>query len=327
VATEYAGAFYTEGPIEPGPKGERRQEIVVYDVGKEIDKISVANHHIIIERKPDGLSINEILIIDNTSDTAYLGTGAHHAENAGMRLGLPASIKGFAPGVGADQGTLVVQGREMMSLRPIPPGQRPLSFTYTVPLSGRVDLSHRFYFPTRTFVVMIDDPGLKLESKVLSYGGSREQGGKKYEMYTGTNLEIGNEVTIRVQGASFWANPAIYPWLAAPFLIVGILIAAKRMAGQGTRPDPTGAIASAPPPPHPKGAPQAPGPVAASALPTAGEGGGDEDLARTYAYIIAGLDQGRERGEISADSYDLVRGNLKRRLALLVSDEPASRSR
>ncbi len=315
LATEYEGAYYTEGPIPQGHGGERRQVLVVYDVGKDIGKVSVANHHIIIERQPDGLNVNEILIIDNMADTSYLGIGADHAENAGMRLGLPASIKGFAPGVGADEGTLVLKGRELMSLRPIPPGQRPLSFSYTVPLSGRIDLSHRFYFPTRTFVVMIDDPSLKLESKALTFAGSRDQGGKKYEMYTGTNLDIGSEVEIRVQGASFWSNPAIYPWLAVPFLVVGVLVMARRMARKPVAPG--GAPAAAAPAPH-----RSPSSPASSAA-----GGGDEDLAQTYAYLIAALDQGKDQGEISADSHGLVRENLKRRLALLVADEPASRSR
>ncbi|HSQ61333.1 MAG TPA: hypothetical protein VLT84_13070 [Acidobacteriota bacterium] len=324
LATEFEGAFYTEGPIRPGPDGSLKQTILVFDVGKEIDKVSVSNHHIIIERDSDGLNVNEILIIENAGETSYLGIGADHAQNAGMRLGLPASIKAFTPGVGADEGTLIVQGREMMSLRPIPPGQRPLSFTYKVPLSGRIDLSHRFYYPTKTFVVMIDDASMKLESKALTYAGSREQGGKKYEMYTGTDLAMGSELEIRVQGASFWSNPAIYPWLAVPFLVAGVLFTARRLSRQAPRPAPAGgagpsAVLGAP---APQAAPRAITPATGSHAAS-----GDEDLAQTYAYLIAALDQGRERGEISADSHGLVRSNLKRRLELLVSQEPASRGR
>jgi hypothetical protein len=324
LATEYEGAFYTEGPIRPGPDGSLKQTILVFDVGKEIEKVSVSNHHIIIERDTDGLNVNEILIIENAGETAYLGIGADDAQSAGMRMGLPANVKAFTPGVGADGGSLIVQGRELLSLRPIPPGQRPLSFTYKVPLSGRVDLSHRFYFPTKTFVVMIDDSKMKLESKALSYAGSREQGGKKYEMYTGTDLATGSELEIRVQGASFWSNPAIYPWLAVPFLVAGVLIAARRLSSKAPRPAAAGG--AIPPPPVLGAAPPAPAPAhaPASGKPAAG---GDEDLAQTYAYLIAALDQGRERGEISADSHGLVRSNLKRRLELLVSQEPASRGR
>ena len=321
VATEYAGAFYTEGPIRPGHDGSYRQDLTVFDVGNEIDKVEVSNHHIVVERKDDGLHVNEILIIDNSAPTAYLGMGASHADKSGIRLGLPASIKAFEPGMGAEEGTLIAQGRELMSTRPVPPGQRPLSFTYHVPLSGRMDLSHRFYFPTRTFVVMIDDPRLKLESKALTYAGSREQGGKKYEMYTGTNMDTGKEVSIRVAGASFWSNPAIYPWLAVPFLIAGILFAAKRMSGRSPSP---AAAGGAPVHSVPRAGPSAY--AAASAAATAGDSprNGD-DLAQTSAFLIAALDQGRDKGTVSAESHALVRGNLKRRLELIVSDEPAPR--
>ncbi len=328
MATEYAGAFYTEGPIRPGPDGSYRQELTVFEVGKEIDKVEVSNHHIIIERKDDGLHVNEIMIVDNSAPTAYLGSGASHADKAGIRLGLPASIKAFEPGMGAEEGTLVVQGRELMSLRPVPPGQRPLSFNYQVPVSGRMDLSHRFYFPTRTFVVMIDtkmtgadgkvrDSGLKLESKSLTYAGARDQGGKKYEMYTGTNLETGKEVPIRVIGANFWSNPAIYPWLAVPFVIAGVLIFARRMSVRAPSPVAAGGA------PIPFGPREAPA-VAAEAIPGAASRNGD-DLAQTYAFLIAALDRGRDKGEVSNESHALVRGNLKRRLELILSDEPAPR--
>ncbi len=308
VATEFAGAFYTEGPIQRRPEGSFRQDIAVFDVGKEIDRVEVVNHHIIVERKEDGLQIHEILIIDNKAATAFLGIGANHAENAGMRLGLPSSVKEFKPGMGAEEGTLVAQGRELMSLRPIPPGQRPLSFSYRVPLSGRMDLSHRFYFPTRNFVVMIDDARLKLEAKALTYGGSREQGGKKYEIYSGANLDIGVEVPVRVLGASFWSNPAIYPWLAAPLVILAVLLLARRMAP--SRP-----------------AIPVPAPVSGETAPASSASRNGDDLARTYAYLIAALDRGRERGEISAETHALVRGNLKRRLEVILSDEPAPRGR
>ena len=321
MATEFAGAFYTEGPIQPGPGGAYRQDMAVYEVGKEIEKVQVSNHHIIIERKDDGLHVSEILIIDNTASTAYLGIGANHADNAGMRLGLPASVKGFEPGMGGEEGTLIVQGREMMSTRPIPPGQRPLSFHYNVPLSGRMDLSHRLYFPTKTFVVMIDDPRLKLESKALTYGGSREQGGKKYEMYTGTNLDAGNEIAIRVHGASFWSNPAIYPWLAVPFLVAGVLIFARRMASRSSSPSAPGGFTNAPPPAAGAPPPQAHG----AASPSAMASRNGDDLAQTYAYLIAALDLGRDKGEVSAESHALLRGNLKRRLELILSDERAPR--
>jgi len=312
VATEYKSAFYTEGPLRPGPDGKWSQDLTVFDVGKEIDKVQVSNHHIIVERKDDGLHVNEIMIIENSAPTAYLGIGANHAENAGMRLGLPTSIKSFQAGMGADDGSLVAQGREMMSLRPIPPGQHPLSFSYSVPLSGRMDLSHRLYFPTGTFVVMIDDPRLKLVSKSLTYANSREQGGKKYEMYTGSNLGIGDEVEIRVMGASWWSNPAIYPWLAIPFLVAGILVFARRMSTRAPKPAGTGMGASA----AVGTAAGGPGPVRAPKSPSAN----GDDLAAAYAYLIAALDHGREKGEISKESHALLRGNLKRRLEVIVSD-------
>src|SRR5207237_8031982 len=147
----YENAFYTEGPLEVA--GETlTQDLTVYDVGRDISTVQVKNHHVILERKPDGFHVTEILVFENRGRTAYLGTGPDHAENAGARVALPASIRDFQQGIGGDPQSTHVRGRELSSERPIPPAVRPFSFTYRIPLSGRIDLSHRLYFPTASFV-------------------------------------------------------------------------------------------------------------------------------------------------------------------------------
>ena len=321
VSTEYEGAFYTEGPVEPAANGVASQDIVIYDVGREIAAVHVTNHHIIVEHNPDHLHVTEILVFENSGKTAYLGTGLNHAENAGIRLGLPASVKEFQPGMGGDAQSVRVQGRDLASLRPIPPGTRPFSFTYNVPLSGRMDLSHRLYFPTAKFVVLIEDPKLRLESASLQYAGQREQNGRKFELYQGADFPIGAEVTMRIQGAGFWSNPKIYPWIVAPFLIVGALVfAARKGRGRAAGADPIGAARAgeemrfaapigsaahtAEPPPLP-----------------------DDDFAGIYLFLIDALDRGLERGEFSKESHALVRGNLKRRLEAILSDQPRAGTR
>ncbi len=324
LSTEYEGAFYTEGPLDVAGKKEITQDLQVYDVGHEFDAIHVLNHHIIVERKQDGLHVTEIMIIQNGAATAYLGVGANHARASGARVGLPASIKDFHAGVGGDEETVQVQGRELTSLRPIPPGQHPISFTYHVPLSGRMDLSHRLYFPTHTFVVMVDDAKLRVESPVLKNGGPREQGGKTYTLYSGSDFPMGSDVEIRVNGAGFFSNPAIYPWLAAPVLMALVFMVAARR-GQKTRGPAAGpagaaiAVAAAP-----AGTIPAPTPIRPAASPRAAHRGpqSGDDFAQVYLYLIAAIDQGLERGEFSEESHALIRGNLKRRLETILADEP-----
>jgi len=316
LSTEYEGAFYTEGPVEfTGETGAKDMQI--YDVGSDMASIRVTNHHILVERAEDHLHVTEILVFQNDGATAYLGTGLNHAENVGVRLGLPASVKKFEQGMGGDEGTVVVQGRDLSSHRPIPPGQRPFSFSYEIPLSGRMDLSHRIYFPTESVDVLINDPGLKVEGSSLTYTGSRDQGGKKFEIYQAKNLPTGSELTMRVHGAGFWSNPKIYPWLVAPFVIVAVLIFASRRGRKSDAPAPRAGT-------EPRDVRTA---VAAPKVATlTPESNGDDDLHTVYLYLIDALDKGLERGEFTRESHDLVRGNLKRRLETILSDRaPTSR--
>jgi len=333
VSTEYENAFYTEGPLVQDSGPTVTHGFVVYDVGRDISAVQVKNHHIIIERQPDGLHVTEILIFENRGRTAFLGTGPDHAENAGARIGLPASITGFQQGMGGDPQTTHVRGRELSSERPIPPGVRPFSFSYRIPLSGRVDLSHRLYFPTASFVVLLDDPKLKLESKALEYGGMRDQGGKQYAVYSGASFGVGQEIAIRIGGAGFWSNPKVYPWLVAPFAIAGALwVAARR--GRRAREAGRAGRAGAPSEAIARPAEQRPAAPAeraqarpAAALPLTQPQGGassDADFRKAYLFLIAALDEGLERGEFSRETHALIRQNLKRRLQALLAEESAS---
>ncbi len=336
VSTEYENAFYTEGPIETGTGETASQDFTVYDVGRDISAVQVKNHHIIVERKPDAFHVTEIMIFENKAKTAYLGTGPDHAENAGARVGLPASIDGFQQGMGGDPQTTHVRGRELSSERPIPPGVRPFSFTYRIPLTGRIDLSHRLYFPTASFVVLLDDPKLKLESKSLQYGGVRDQGGKQYAVYNGSTFGVGQEISVRIGGAGFWSNPKIYPWVAAPFLIVGALwfgaARGKRARAEARAAESAGRPRMAEPSRRAQASESAPSPRSArvATLPMARAAGApstDADFRKAYLMLIAALDEGLERGEFTRETHGLIRQNLKRRLQALLAEEPASGAR
>ncbi|HYQ89974.1 MAG TPA: carboxypeptidase-like regulatory domain-containing protein [Candidatus Binatia bacterium] len=316
VSIEYENAFYTEGPLTAGQGETVSQDFTVYEVGRDISAVQVKNHHIIIERKPDGFHVTEILIFENKGRTAYLGTGPDHAENAGARVGLPASIQGFQQGIGGDAQTTHLKGRELSSERPIPPGVRPFSFSYRIPLSGRVDLSHRLYFPTASFVVLVDDPKLKIDSRALQFGGVRDQGGKQYAVYSGSTFGVGQEIQARIGGAGFWSNPGVYPWVAAPFPIVAALWFAAR---RGRRAREATRAAAAPPAERQ--------PATVSTLPLKRPRGApstDADFRKAYLMLIAALDEGLERGEFSRETHTLIRQNLKRRLQALLAEEPAS---
>ncbi|HMI31189.1 MAG TPA: hypothetical protein VK527_05565, partial [Candidatus Limnocylindrales bacterium] len=322
VSTEYENAFYTEGPLTAGQGETITHKFVVYEVGRDISAVQVKNHHIIIEHKPDALHVTEILIFENRGRTAYLGTGIDHAENAGARVGLPASIAGFQQGMGGDPQTSHLKGRELTSERPIPPGVRPFSFTYRIPLSGRIDLSHRLYFPTASFVVLLDDPKMKLQSKGLEYGGTKDQGGKNYAVYSGATFGVGQVIPIRVGGAGFWSNPKVYPWVIAPFAIVGALwIAARRgrRVRDAARADKGAVQASA----TKREAPYAP--VATLPIaPPPGAPSTDADFRKAYLLLIAALDEGLDRGEFTRETHAMIRQNLKRRLQALLAEDSAS---
>ena len=161
------------------------------------------------------------------------------------------------------------------------------------------------------------DPKLKLESKGLEFAGMRDQGGKQYAVYSGQSFGVGQEVPMRIGGAGFWSNPKVYPWVAAPFLIVAALWLAATKGRRAREEAPISSEWRAPKMPvatlpltQPKGAPTS-----------------DTDFRKAYLFLIAALDEGLERGEFTRETHALIRQNLKRRLQALLAEEPASRAR
>jgi hypothetical protein len=106
LSIEYKGALYTEGPLPTAGRSETVRDLVVYDVGSDIAAVQVTNHHIIVAREADLLHVTEVVIFQNLGATAYLGVGLNHAENVGIRMGLPAAVKNFQAGMGGDDATV-----------------------------------------------------------------------------------------------------------------------------------------------------------------------------------------------------------------------------
>ena len=126
---------------------------------------------------------------------------------------------------------------------------------------------------------------------------------------------------MRIQGAGFWSNPKIYPWVVAPFLIVAALMfAAKKGRGRNAGgADPIGAARA--------GEEMRFAAPIGSATHTSPPPLPDDDLSSIYLFLIDALDRGLERGEFSKESHALVRGNLKRRLEAILSDQPRAGTR
>ena len=179
-------------------------------MAKDFDKVRVQDHHVIVERKEDGLYVTEIVIFQNDANTAFLGVGVNHASPSGMRVGLPASVEDFKPGLGLDEPSVTLQGRELTSRRPILSGAAsPL-----VHLPGAALGPHGPLPPALLPDATDHRPPRRsqpAESTQLTSGGTREQGGKTYAMYRGNDLPVGAEVAIRIGGAGFFSNPKVYP--------------------------------------------------------------------------------------------------------------------
>jgi hypothetical protein len=133
-------------------------------------------------------------------------------------------------------------------------------------------------------------------------------------------------VSVRIGGAGFFSNSKIYPFLAAPFVIAGVLWFAARRGKKVLLAKHAPLEPAAEPVPSARVS-QAPAAPAAATRAAAAPSKNGDDLAETYLYLIAALDQGVERGDVSPESHALLRGNLKRRLEVILSDAPHAKAR
>jgi hypothetical protein len=298
--------YYPPQPVSLSDTPSAEIQITVYDPTQTDQALRYERSAMLIAGvQPAALTVMEMSGLSNTEPRTVVGadpSGSGQAISA--RFPLPAGAIGFQPQRGIIDSQLVPTQDGMGLIWPVFPGRQELAFSYQLPYAGdRVVIDKVLAYPVGTFAVYLPEGGLELSSPTLERQGETELGGRRYQLYTATNLNRGDRISAHISGITTAINGP-QPSVTAPLLVasgailmlagVGVAFAVRRRTGN------------------------TPPAVSTGTLPSTA------DERQQLILEIAALDERHDQQLLPEDAYQATRAALMRRVIELSADPPAN---
>jgi 5-hydroxyisourate hydrolase-like protein (transthyretin family) len=206
--------------------------ITIYETTDDEEAIVVNRHHIIIDFVGDTMAIQEMHILENTTDTIYVGE-----DEKTLRFSLPADATDLRLDDHGVEYNTIGTDEGFASIVPVIPGQSQVLFSYTLPYNGQDHtLVRKIMYPTTDLELMIADVGVLAESRQLAYQGLTGGEESSYLHFEARDLLPNAEIEIHLSGApQATARPLpesslglglqrVSPWIALGLALLGALL-------------------------------------------------------------------------------------------------------
>lgn len=200
VRVHHAGVQYQDSAPEMSAENPNtRVEIKVYEVTDQKPEWEVAMRHMVVEKRPDGYVVSEMMVVDNKGDRTWLGDPPDMLKRRStVPLPLPASatdvelVQGFHGWCcsAMKESTLQVQ-------MPFMPGKMTYKFAYRViPKDGVLDLRVSMPVGAARAAFFVPDDGSKVDPSLVTETGSDSSGAQRLRMYSADGVAAGQVVGV-----------------------------------------------------------------------------------------------------------------------------------
>jgi hypothetical protein len=164
VRVEYKGLTYQEAgqPMDASNR-EDAVEVKVYETTEQMPAWHIPMRHIIATPSASGVSVTELIVVENPSDKTWLGKNP--PDEKGNRPTVELTLPENAKDVTLESGfhgwcCTTYEGRELHIKMPMMPGQARFRFSYTVPSSqGAAQLIVVAPVPVDHMMFLVPDDG------------------------------------------------------------------------------------------------------------------------------------------------------------------------
>jgi hypothetical protein len=211
VRVSYAGVVYQEiGPLMDKDHRDATFSVTVYETTDVRPDWNVSMRHIMATPSPDGVSVEEMVVVENPGDRTWLG-GAPGAD--GKRVAVSLTLPPGARNVKLDRGfhgwcCTAFADRTLGVQMPLMPGKASFRFSYDVPAeSSRADLGVVSPVVTHRMVAFVADTGVKAEPVGLTSMGASAMGGLSVLSFQGQEVSAGQAAGVVLTGLPSAVNP------------------------------------------------------------------------------------------------------------------------
>jgi hypothetical protein len=228
VALTYQDANYTSEKVSL-VQGETSKEInlSVSDTTTSDKDISFDIEHILVDVGDGQMMINEIMVVRNSGDKAYVGSREIQAgKKETLRFYLPAGATEFAPRDGFEKQSVVKTKEGFSYTGPVPPGTKNMAFMYHFNFdSPRFSFSKKLSYKAQKLFVLVLNTKAQVEVKGLKAGGLVDIQKKSYWSFQGDNLQRGSTFTTSFKGLNKGSNNSLILWVSVVFMLglIGVM--------------------------------------------------------------------------------------------------------
>lgn len=234
-----------EGIHYPGPRMELRPgmspprvQLTVYETVGSPSPLVAERHDIDIHITSDVLEVTETLLIDNPSQTTYVGVAAAGGFAPTLTLSIPPEFDRVTFDSEFHGRRFAILDQRLVTSMPWPPGKRALAFKYRVPLQGPQVWDRPLDVPVSQVRLRID--GERADQAVCNLPRVSASGQSPVVFASsGTTQMAGFQLSLRLEHVSQpWFNQARWAALAALVGLVGVTTVILVRRGRMTVPEP-----------------------------------------------------------------------------------------
>ena len=227
---------------EPMDAGTPHQDITVtvYEITEEPVAWEVSTQHVFVHAAPNGVHVQETLVVRNPTDRSWLGPVNTHGFRTSVAIDLPANASEIQVGGALDLAGSKLVASRIYSTRPLVPGQYELVVSYVMPvIDGQTHVEITAAAPVGQLVVFIPTTQEHLEESVQLHGEGLAPGdihnyhGQQVRAYHASDLAAGQRVGFTLTGLGGPGEQADDSSLTTPQILAiigGALIVAVLVA-------------------------------------------------------------------------------------------------
>ncbi len=267
--------------------------VTVYDATSDLSALRVDRLHVFFDfTNPDVIQVAELFLLNNTGSRVISGEAPGQPV---VEFELPQGASNLQFQSGAVGGRFVMTEKGFADTQPILPGAgSQILFAYDLPLSRRTTVRIPINLPVDAAIVMIPEGSMTLQSSQLQPMGQRQIQGVTLDLFSTTDLQAGSTLDMTLSGRM--SSPMNLQTGQAGTLILGAL-ALLLVTGGGAYWYLRQQKSAAP---------------QEEALPVEGES------REALMDAIIALDDLYKSGQLSEESYQQRRAELKERLRALL---------
>lgn len=205
VYTQYEGGMFPSQSVNLGSAAAQSLQLKVYDTTNDDAnlKVTVATLLVRQPRPVNGLiGIGEIVTVENTGTTAFVGTptGAAGKPMRLLRFATPPTASNLSLGIGFAGSQIATTDKGFGSTATVPPGTTDFAFAIDIPYSGTTaDLSYKAVYPTTRVVVLVP-LNMFVNGEDFAAQGLVDSLGSRYQVMTVADATAGKQASLQLTG-------------------------------------------------------------------------------------------------------------------------------